>query len=282
MQFSDLLAELVPSVLWPSNRPQTRGRTPRPCRLPVCPGSPESPRCDGSRRLIAAVVMDDRLADDGAERGHSLRQPRRNTPAMKRKICTASASRHFVSRSTQDSSRSLAWQNGPDNYGWRRLCREQGVRMELRYGIHVGQGEAQWTKLIKTSGQILDQKKSATAKPFNCGSSRAPLSTRFHLGRRRKRPPKKKTSLVAFASWPWRRLNSVPMRANAGSHRSAGAMTTPNRSSNRPTTFQPGLRHSLQGSRPSQACNRQPSGKCSVRNMTRVSVSGIFALFYLW
>src|ERR1019366_7352652 len=45
MQFSDLLAELVPSVLWPSIGPQGNPRTnARPCRRPVCPGSPESPR----------------------------------------------------------------------------------------------------------------------------------------------------------------------------------------------------------------------------------------------
>jgi hypothetical protein len=48
------------------------------------------------QEFIAAVMMDDGLAHNGAKRGHAARQPRRNTPAVKRKIRAACPSCHDV------------------------------------------------------------------------------------------------------------------------------------------------------------------------------------------
>src|SRR3981189_2745175 len=48
------------------------------------------------QEFVAAVMMDDGLAHNGAERGHAARQPRRNTPAVKRKIRAACPSCHDV------------------------------------------------------------------------------------------------------------------------------------------------------------------------------------------
>ena len=46
------------------------------------------------QEFVAAVVMHDRLAHDGAQRGHALPQPRRHTPAMEGKISAACPSCH--------------------------------------------------------------------------------------------------------------------------------------------------------------------------------------------
>ena len=46
------------------------------------------------QEFVAAVMMDDRLGDDGAERGHARRQPRRNASAMEGKIGAAGPSCH--------------------------------------------------------------------------------------------------------------------------------------------------------------------------------------------
>ena len=46
------------------------------------------------QEFIAAVVMDDGLADDGAERRHALPQPRRHAAAVERKISAACPSCH--------------------------------------------------------------------------------------------------------------------------------------------------------------------------------------------
>src|SRR5712671_1282973 len=46
------------------------------------------------QEFIAAVMMDDSLADNGAKHGHALRQPWRNTPAVKGKIGAACSSCH--------------------------------------------------------------------------------------------------------------------------------------------------------------------------------------------
>ena len=41
------------------------------------------------RLLVAPVMMDDGLADDGAELSHALGQPRRHAAAMERQISAA-------------------------------------------------------------------------------------------------------------------------------------------------------------------------------------------------
>ena len=46
------------------------------------------------QQLVAAVVMDDRLAHDRAEPRHALAQPFRHAPAMQRQIGASRASRH--------------------------------------------------------------------------------------------------------------------------------------------------------------------------------------------
>ena len=53
--------------------------------------------CDSRpKEFIPAVMMDDRLGDDGAERRHARRQPRRNASTVKRKIGTAATSCHLI------------------------------------------------------------------------------------------------------------------------------------------------------------------------------------------
>jgi hypothetical protein len=47
--------------------------------------------------LIPAVMVDDRLSDDGAERRHACRQPGRHPPAMQGKKRGAGTSCHFES-----------------------------------------------------------------------------------------------------------------------------------------------------------------------------------------
>src|ERR1700742_2760069 len=44
------------------------------------------------QEFIAAVMVNDRLGDDRAERGHARRQPRRYAPAMEREIGAAGGS----------------------------------------------------------------------------------------------------------------------------------------------------------------------------------------------
>src|ERR1700712_3984500 len=46
------------------------------------------------QELVASVVMDDGLADDGAERAQARAQPWRNAPAVKGKIRAAAPSCH--------------------------------------------------------------------------------------------------------------------------------------------------------------------------------------------
>src|SRR3954469_20790786 len=46
------------------------------------------------QEFVAAVMMDDSLADNCAKQGHAFSQPRRNTPAVKRKIGAACSSCH--------------------------------------------------------------------------------------------------------------------------------------------------------------------------------------------
>ncbi len=46
--------------------------------------------------LVAAVMMHNRLRDDGAERRHAGAEPGWNTTAMERKIGAAGASGHAV------------------------------------------------------------------------------------------------------------------------------------------------------------------------------------------
>jgi hypothetical protein len=54
------------------------------------------------QEFIAAVVMDDGLANDGAKRRHPFGQPRRNTAAVKRKIGAAGTSGHACSIRVDD------------------------------------------------------------------------------------------------------------------------------------------------------------------------------------
>src|SRR3954468_11686537 len=48
------------------------------------------------QKFVAAIVVDDGLGDDGAERRHARRQPRRYAPAMQGKVGAAGTSRHIV------------------------------------------------------------------------------------------------------------------------------------------------------------------------------------------
>ena len=48
-----------------------------------------------AQEFVAAVVMHDRLADDGAKRRHALPEPCRHAAAMERKISAASPSCHL-------------------------------------------------------------------------------------------------------------------------------------------------------------------------------------------
>ena len=56
------------------------------------------------QEFVAAVMMHDRLRDDGAERGHARRQPRRHASAMERKVGAAGASCHQLSLSMRESA----------------------------------------------------------------------------------------------------------------------------------------------------------------------------------
>src|SRR5437588_9090092 len=50
-----------------------------------------------TQELVAAIVVDDRLANNGAQRGHARRQPWRHASEMKGKISAACSSCHCVS-----------------------------------------------------------------------------------------------------------------------------------------------------------------------------------------
>ena len=41
---------------------------------------------EAAQQLVAAISMDDGLADDGAEPAHAAREPQRDPPAMQRQI----------------------------------------------------------------------------------------------------------------------------------------------------------------------------------------------------
>ena len=41
---------------------------------------------EATQELVAAVMVDDRLRDDGAEPGHAVREPQRHPPAVQRQI----------------------------------------------------------------------------------------------------------------------------------------------------------------------------------------------------
>ena len=41
---------------------------------------------EATQQLVAAISVDDRLADDGAEPGHAVREPQGHPPAMQRQI----------------------------------------------------------------------------------------------------------------------------------------------------------------------------------------------------
>ena len=48
------------------------------------------------QEFVAAVMLHDRLCDDGAKRGHARRQPRRHASAVEREVGAAGASCHQV------------------------------------------------------------------------------------------------------------------------------------------------------------------------------------------
>jgi hypothetical protein len=52
------------------------------------------------QELIATIVVDDGLRDDGAERGHARREPRRHASAVQRKNCAAGSSCRRIVEST--------------------------------------------------------------------------------------------------------------------------------------------------------------------------------------
>src|SRR5262245_13367476 len=54
-----------------------------------------------AQELVAAIVMDDRLGDHGAEARHALRQPGRHLAVVKRQIGAARASCHANSSRTK-------------------------------------------------------------------------------------------------------------------------------------------------------------------------------------
>jgi hypothetical protein len=56
-----------------------------------------------AQQFVATVVMNDGLADDGAETGHPIRKPARHLAAVQRKISVSSPSSHF------GRSRSFLW-----------------------------------------------------------------------------------------------------------------------------------------------------------------------------
>ena len=50
------------------------------------------------QKFVAAVMVDDGLSDDGAERRHAGRQPRRDAPAVQREIGASGSSCHSLLR----------------------------------------------------------------------------------------------------------------------------------------------------------------------------------------
>ena len=52
---------------------------------------------EATQQLVAAVSMDDRLADDSAEPGHAVRKPQRHPAAMQRQIGASCSSGHASS-----------------------------------------------------------------------------------------------------------------------------------------------------------------------------------------
>ena len=50
------------------------------------------------KEFVSAVMVDDRLSDDRAERGHARGQPGRYAPAVQRKNCRPGASCHRIAR----------------------------------------------------------------------------------------------------------------------------------------------------------------------------------------
>ena len=56
---------------------------------------------EAAQQLVAAVMMDDRLADDGAEPRHAVRQPQRHPPAMQRQIGASCSSGHEGSETSR-------------------------------------------------------------------------------------------------------------------------------------------------------------------------------------
>src|SRR5580698_801734 len=53
---------------------------------------------EAAQQLVAAVSVDDRLADDGAEPGHAVREPQGHSSAMQRQIGASCSSGHAAFR----------------------------------------------------------------------------------------------------------------------------------------------------------------------------------------
>ena len=86
---------------------------------------------EAPQQLLAAIMMDDRFADHGAEAGHPIRQPFRHAPAMQREIGASSSARHRSScESLLVRSKSTLPPNGAVRY--RRAATQRMTRVAIK------------------------------------------------------------------------------------------------------------------------------------------------------
>jgi hypothetical protein len=52
---------------------------------------------EATQQLVAAIGVDDRLADDGSESGHAVREPQRHPPAVQRQVGASCSTGHALS-----------------------------------------------------------------------------------------------------------------------------------------------------------------------------------------
>src|SRR5436190_20363620 len=93
------------------------------------------------QEFVAAVMMDDSLADNCAKQGHAFSQPRRNTPAVKRKIGAACSSCH------DGSIRFLRCRNV------RRVQRFQQIKPGPWFREQRGSGKGRFGWTVKSNPQ---------------------------------------------------------------------------------------------------------------------------------
>jgi hypothetical protein len=94
------------SILPSSSESSAKPRFKTPITLVVMPEecqsmpitAPKDWNQKGWAQLVAAIMMDDRLAHHRAETGHAIRQPSRHLPAMQRKVGASSSLYHLFSR----------------------------------------------------------------------------------------------------------------------------------------------------------------------------------------